>query len=80
MQTKLTLRLDENIIEEAKKVAKDRGTSVSKLVSDYFRSFDSEKQNKPQALSPITNALLGVMENTELSEKDYKRHLEEKHL
>lgn len=80
MQTKLTLRLDENLIEDAKRVAKDRGTSVSKLVSDYFGAFNVEKQNKPYEFSPITNALLGVMENTELSEKDYKQHLEEKHL
>lgn len=80
MQTKLTLRLDENIIAQAKKVAKDRGISVSKLVSDYFGSFALKEQNKPCELSPITNALLGVMENTELSEEDYKQHIEEKHL
>jgi hypothetical protein len=37
MKSKLTLRLDDDLKERAKRLAEDRGTSVSKIVEDYFR-------------------------------------------
>lgn len=37
MKTKLTLRLEGEVIERAKAYATRRGTSVSGLVEDYFR-------------------------------------------
>lgn len=37
MKSKLTLRLDEDLKERAKRLADERSTSVSKLVEDYFR-------------------------------------------
>ncbi len=37
MKSKLTLRLDDRLKERAKELAKERGTSVSKIVEDYFR-------------------------------------------
>jgi hypothetical protein len=37
MQSKLTLRLDADVKERAKRLAKERGTSVSQLVEQYFR-------------------------------------------
>jgi hypothetical protein len=37
MKSKLTLRLDDDLKERAKRLAEERGTSVSRLVEDYFR-------------------------------------------
>ena len=37
MKSKLTLRLDDELKERAKRLAEERGTSVSRLVEDYFR-------------------------------------------
>ena len=37
MKSKLTLRLDEGLKERAKRLADERGISVSQLVEDYFR-------------------------------------------
>ena len=37
MKSKLTLRLDDDLKEQAKRFAADHGTSVSQLVEDYFR-------------------------------------------
>jgi hypothetical protein len=37
MKSKLTLRLDDRLKERAKQLAEERGTSVSKIVEDYFR-------------------------------------------
>ncbi|WP_103028586.1 DUF6364 family protein [Salinibacter altiplanensis] len=37
MKSKLTLRLDEDLKERAKRLADRRGTSVSKIVKHYFK-------------------------------------------
>jgi hypothetical protein len=37
MKSKLTLRLDNDLKEKAKRLASERGISVSRLVEDYFR-------------------------------------------
>lgn len=43
MQTKLTLRLDDSLIEAAKQEAERRGMSLSRLVADLFRSLKAAK-------------------------------------
>lgn len=42
MKTKLTLRLDEDVIGRAKAYAAARGTSLSALTENYFRLVASE--------------------------------------
>ncbi|MEW6674914.1 MAG: DUF6364 family protein [Nitrospirota bacterium] len=42
MGTKLTLRMDEKLIKNAKKAASSRNVSLSKMVSDYFKSISSQ--------------------------------------
>jgi hypothetical protein len=82
METKLTLRLDEGLIESAKKEARNRGTSVSQMVADYFRGIQSRK-NSPRhsnkGLPPVTASLLGSLKGHDLDRARYRRHLEEKH-
>ena len=36
MKKKLTLRMEQDVIERAKEYAAERGASVSKLVENYF--------------------------------------------
>ena len=79
MKSKLTLRLEENLIKRAKAYAKKKGTSVSQLVADYFAAIDGEPANI-QDLPPITTSLLGILKDTTIEEEDYKTHLEEKYL
>lgn len=45
MKSKLTLRLDDQLKERAKRLAEKRGTSVSQIVEDYLRLLlrDSEE-------------------------------------
>lgn len=43
MKSKLTLRLDAQVKERAKEIARRKGTSVSKLVEDYFRLLADER-------------------------------------
>ena len=70
MKTKLTLRLDDAVIERAKAYAARRGTSVSGLVEDYFRFVaaapggdggpsEGGTEDWMTALSPRVRALVG---------------------
>ncbi len=80
MQTKLTLRLDEKLIQHAKSFAAGAGKSVSQIVAEYFTILLSE-ENKPtaQLSAPITQSLRGLLKRTDLNESDYKNHLEKKY-
>jgi len=78
MQTKLTLRLDDSLIQQAKNYAKQHNKSLSKIVADYFKIM-TEKTKKIKS-SPITSSLVGILDSNNIKEEDYKKHLEEKYL
>lgn len=80
MQTKLTLRLDEALIREAKALARQRGTSLSQLVAAYFRALTRSPEEPPEeALPPLTRALVGALRGAEVGEEEYRAHLEQKY-
>lgn len=79
MATKLTLRMDETLIEQAKREAKRRGKSLSRLVADYFERLERLRGEDENDLPPITKRLHGIAAGSDLTEEDYRRHLEEKH-
>ena len=78
MQTKLTLRLEDSLIQQAKGYAKEHDKSLSQVVADYFQILT--QQSKKPVTSPITKSLIGVLDSSNFDEKDYKKHLEEKFL
>jgi len=80
MRTKLTLRIDEELIDRAKAHARQAGKSVSQLVSDYLALLPDPGRSKPRPLTPVVESLRGVLAGSDLDEQDYRRHLEEKHL
>ncbi len=89
MQTKLTLRLERNLIESAKAYADARGTSVSQLVAAYLDALTrpsstvSLDEAWKEDLSPITRQLVGLGRPdpgaTEVDEAAYREHIEAKH-
>ena len=79
MQTKLTLRLENHLIEHAKRYAVEAEKSVSQIVADYFRVLTSEKSVTTSPSTPITESLRGLLKNSNVDEDDYKKHLVEKH-
>jgi len=79
MQTKLTLRLEDQLIEQAKSYAAHAGKSVSQLVSDYFKLLTSNEIKTSSPSTPITQSLRGLLRESRLDETDYKKYLEEKH-
>jgi hypothetical protein len=79
---KLTLRMEGALIEKAKRVAKERHTSVSRMVAGFFDSLEATPPTGRRH-GPITSRLRGSLkpeEDRPLSDtEDYLRHLEEKH-
>jgi hypothetical protein len=80
MQTKLTLRLEDKLIEQAKSYAAHAGKSVSQIVAEYFQLLACQKLTPHLPAPPITHSLRGLLRESRLDEKDYKKYLEEKHL
>jgi hypothetical protein len=82
MNTKLTLRLDENLIQSAKLYSAKTGQSISRIVSNYFSLIDVMLSEKPQTVSKITSSLKGCLKNESgvAEEIDYKKYLESKYL
>lgn len=79
MNTKLTLRLDDHLIESAKEYSAKTGKSVSKIVSDFFVIIKNEKLKKSYQVTPTVQSLKGVLKDSNFSENDYKEYLEEKY-
>lgn len=79
MQTKLTLRINDELIDRAKAYARRSGKSVSQLVADYLEMLPEPERSQSRPLTPIVASLRGVLAGSGLDEEDYRRHLEEKH-
>lgn len=72
--------MDDSLIKRAKKYAREKGVSVSRLVANYFSALGELPASNEEDLPPITTSLSGILKDTDLDEKDYKKHLEEKYL
>ena len=83
MQTKLTLRLDEELIERAKAWAKERRVSLSRAVSEFLTQVSKEKE--PPTLNSWTRRLTGAASgkgeppSDEKIRRDHQTYLEAKH-
>lgn len=79
MDTKLTLKLDNSVIEQAKTYAKKKNTSLSKLIESYLGLL-VDPQNI-QEVTPLVKSLSGVIDLPKNFDykKDYKKHLSNKY-
>ena len=80
MKTKLTLRLNEDLIKNAKEYSAKSGKPVSRIVADLFKVIRNEKLKRDYDLTPAVKSLKGILRGKKIDESDYKRHLEEKYL
>jgi Family of unknown function (DUF6364) len=78
VNTKLTLRLDDELIRSAKRYSVKSGKSVSRLVADYFALIDSGEEVPGPEITPRVRSLIGSLKGATATEEDYRRHLEEK--
>ena len=60
MDKKLTLSLDNSIIENAKKYAKSNNISLSKLIESYLTTLTKPKRNATE-ITPLVESLSGVI-------------------
>jgi hypothetical protein len=70
MDTKLTLKLEQEIIEKAKDYAKSRKTSLSKLIENYLQRITSENEEKDK-ITPLVKSLSGIIDLSK--DFDYKK-------
>jgi hypothetical protein len=75
-RTKLTIRVDRDLLEGAKRYASQHNTTLTRLVSEYLRQLSV--QSDPLADAPIVRRLSGTL-SQEASVDDYREYLEEKY-
>lgn len=74
MNTKLTLTIEQALIEKAKNYAKGRGRSLSDIVENYFKAIVREEDEvKQEVKTPIANSLRGSFKMPK--DFDYKKEL-----
>ncbi|ULQ56808.1 DUF6364 family protein [Flavihumibacter rivuli] len=61
MDTKLTLSIDKDVVEEAKKYARKRNTSLSHLIENYLVSVTSKGKDQENEITPLVKSLSGVL-------------------
>jgi len=79
MKTKLTLRLDDQLIRKAKDYSSRSGKSVSQLVADYFSLIETDEEIPGTQITPRVRSLIGSLKGAGVTEEDYRRYLEEKY-
>jgi hypothetical protein len=79
MDSKLTLKLDNSVIEQAKTYAKKKNTSLSKLIESYLGLLVDPQDS--QEVTPLVKSLSGVVDLPKNFDykKDYKKHLTNKY-
>ncbi len=71
MDTKLTLKLNQEIIERAKEYASDKKMSLSRIVEAYLQSLTTDKKDSDFEISPFIKSLgTGTKISADL---DYKK-------
>ena len=78
MNTKLTLNLDKEIIDEAKTYAKSQSVSLSKLIENYLNSLTRTSKTK-STVSPLVESLTGIIPSEYDEKKDYRNYINQKY-
>ncbi|MFQ6047388.1 MAG: DUF6364 family protein [Gemmatimonadales bacterium] len=72
---KLTLSVDEDVVEAARRYARESNTSISRLVTRFLAGLPLGEKRR---FSPAVRRLLGILPR-EVDVAEYRRHLVEKH-
>ena len=76
MNIKLTLTIEEEVIQIAKEYAKEKGQSLSGMVENYFKLITRDRRRiEPEKLSPRIQRLRGILKTDDPI--DYKKVLAE---
>ncbi len=83
MNTKLTLTIEQEIIERAKNYAKEKNRSLSDIIENYLKTLTKEERNhKKKELGPVVKSLKGSFKRPKNMDykKELKNRLEKKYL
>ena len=79
METKLTLKLDQAVIQSVKVYAEKNNRSLSKLIEDYFKNLINENDKKKNKISPLVQELSGIISEKDINGINYIDYLEKKY-
>lgn len=75
MNTKLTLTIQQDVIEKAKKYAKEKNRSLSDIIENYLKLVTKEQNSsKEKKLDSVVSSLKGSFKMPK--DMDYKKELE----
>ena len=83
MNTKLTLTIEQEIIQRAKEYAKDKNRSLSDIIENYLKILTKEEKAKQsKKLNPVVKSLKGSFKMPKNMDykKELRSRLEEKYL
>jgi len=84
MLTKLTLTIDQSVVEQAKEYAQKKNRSVSRIVEEYLENIAMNRDSftfSNTIKSPITDSISGMFHDNGKSYKDMlDEALQEKYL
>ena len=78
MDVKLTLKMDQNVINAMKQYAAQNDKSLSNLVEEFFKSMTAVG-NKNEKISPLVKELSGIISEKDLENISYTDYLEKKY-
>lgn len=81
MDSKLTLKLNKDVIERAKQYAAEKKISLSRLIESYLQSLTSDTETNEIEISPFVKSIsTGVSIPNDLDyKKEYSDHLMKKY-
>ncbi len=81
MDTKLTLKLDQSIIEGAKNYAKAHQISLSKLIETYLLNITTQNIISEKKITPLVKQLSGIVNLPDNFDhkKGYSDYLDQKY-
>lgn len=76
MNTKLTLTIEQELIQKAKDYAKQKNRSLSDIIENYLKILTKEEKKESSRLSPIVKSLKGSFKMP--ADFDYKEELKKR--
>jgi hypothetical protein len=73
MNTKLTLTIEQPVIERAKAYAKEKGRSLSDIIENYLKAITLEHRESDKEITPLVRSLMGSFKAP--ADFDYKKEL-----
>jgi len=82
MNTKLTLTIEQSVIEKAKKYASNKGRSLSSIIENYLKAITKEEVVSDIKITPIVKSMKGSFKAPENFDykKEISKSLSEKYL